>query len=152
MVLTGLVQLVKNARIFHQLFLRLVDYAQENEALISSKLFALFPKNRPRKISSYTGLKRQNGLNETFVWFSPLHLMKSDSTLLKKKKKQQNTRFGDISYLLCSCSKQNLYIFSYLHVSSISPLLMQLLKEEENTIELHVKAGYERIYLIEYQT
>lgn len=44
MVLTGLVQLVKNARIFHQLFLRLVDYAQENEALISSKLFALFPK------------------------------------------------------------------------------------------------------------
>lgn len=37
MVLTGLVQLVKNARIFHQLFLRLVDYAQEKEDLISSK-------------------------------------------------------------------------------------------------------------------
>lgn len=44
MVLTGLVQLVKNAKIFHQLFLRLVDYAQENEALISPKLFPLFLK------------------------------------------------------------------------------------------------------------
>lgn len=44
MVLTGLVQLVKNAKIFHQLFLRLVDYAQENEALISPRFFPLFLK------------------------------------------------------------------------------------------------------------
>lgn len=48
MVLTGLVQLVKNARIFHQLFLRLVDYAQENEDLISSKLFPLFLKKKKK--------------------------------------------------------------------------------------------------------
>lgn len=79
MVLTGLVQLVKNAKIFHQLFLRLVDYAQENEALISPKLFPLFlKKNRPgKKLSSYGGPRGQNFLNETLVVFSPLHLVKS---------------------------------------------------------------------------
>lgn len=75
MVLTGLVQLVKNARIFHQLFLRLVDYAQENEDLISSKLFPLFlkkKKKRPgKRLGSDTGLRRQNWLNKTLVGFLP---------------------------------------------------------------------------------